>query len=193
VQAASSNVRDGPAATRVAPQTEVGARATVMGARVTVKPAQATAVGARVSVIAVQVHVIGARVGVIAVQVTVIGARVTVDRAQATVVAARMSAMAAQASANGEQARRVVSARSVAAGPMPSDQDAARARVRLRPGSPDTTGRDNQGAASFRQIVIVTSDGRRTRRAADGRGPMRPLLPIASSGRTCLTASLLTS
>ena len=172
VQAASSNVRDGPAATQVAPQTEVGARATV-------KRAQATAVGARVSVMAARESVIGARVTVMGAQVIVIGARVT--GAQATGVDARVGPMAAQATANGEQARRVLRAHSVAAGRMPSDRDAATGR------------RDNQRAASVRQIVIVTSGRRRKRRAADDVGPIRPLVPIARSGWTCLRASLLTS
>jgi hypothetical protein len=102
--------------------------------------------------------------------------------------------MAAQATAIGEQARRVLSALSVPAERMPTDRDATRGRVHLLPGSPVTTGRRaNQRTASVRQIVIVTSDGRRTRRAADDRGPIRPLLPIARSGSTCLRASLLTS
>ena len=204
VQAASSNVRDGPA-TQVVPVTEIGARVTVVTVR-TVQAASSnvregpatqvvpvTEIGARVTVMGARVSVTGARVSVKAAQATAVDARVTVMGAQATAVRARVSAMAAQATAIGEQARRVLSAHSVAER-MPSDREAARARVHLRPGSPVTTGRrDNQRAASVRPIVTVTSGGRRTRRAADDRGPIRPLLPIARSGRTCLRASLLTS
>jgi hypothetical protein len=182
VQAASGNVRDGPA-TQVVPVTEVGARVTAMAARVTVT-------GARVSAMAAQASAVDARASVMGAQAAGTGARVTVKGVQATAVRARVSA---QATAIGEQARRVLSAHSVAER-MPSGRDAARARVHLRPGSPVTTGRrDYQRAASVRQIVTVTSGGRRTRRVADDRGPIRPLLPIARSGRTCLKASPLTS
>ncbi len=172
---------------------EVGARVTVMAARVTVTGARVSAMAAQATAVDARVTVMGAQAAGIGARVTVKGVRVTVKGVQATAVRARVSAMAAQATAIGEQVRRVLSAHSVAER-MPSDRDAARARVHLRPGSPVTTGRrDNQRAASVRLIVTVTSGGRRTRRVADDRGPIRPLLPIARSGRTCLRASPLTS
>jgi hypothetical protein len=143
---------------------------------------------------AVPVTVVSERVTANGAQPTAMGARVTAVGAHLTEMGAHLTEMGAGPTAIGEQARRAVTALSEPTGRAPSDHDAARDRVHLRPGSPATAGRRaNQKAVSLRPTVIGTSDGRRTRRVADDRGPIRLRLPTARSERTCLRASRLTS
>jgi hypothetical protein len=173
VRAVTGNARDGSAAMYAVPVTVVSERVTANGAQPTAMGARVTAVGAHL---------------------TEMGAEATPMAARATVVGAHLTEMGAGPTAIGEQARRAVTALNEPTGRAPSDHDAARDRVHLRPGSPATAGRRaNQRAVSLRPTVIGTSDGRRTRRVADDRGPIRLRLPTARSERTCLRASRLTS
>jgi hypothetical protein len=107
-----------------------------------------------------------------------------VGRTEATV----RSEVAVRSAATGRTAPTV---RSAVTGQAPIGRDAPRGRLRVPPGGPVTTGHLGNQTAGL--APIVTSAGRRAPRAADGPGPIRPLLPTTRSAWTCQKASRQTS